>query len=202
MILKICYIVFAYFCGAIPFAYIIAKVVGNVDIRTVGSGNPGTTNVFRSVGKGAGTVTFILDMLKGFIPVWFAIMIDSSFSYSVAVATAAMLGHIYTVFLKFKGGKGVATGCGVFMALMPIPALCALLVFAVVFLFSGYVALGSICAAVVIPLSAYFAGYQLEAIVFAFAAALLVIYKHRTNIKRLKDGTENRFLIFKKKKGN
>jgi glycerol-3-phosphate acyltransferase PlsY len=199
MILKIAYIIFAYFCGAIPFAYIVAKAVGKVDIRTVGSGNPGATNVFRSVGKGAGSATFILDALKGFIPVWFAILIDSSFSYSVAVAAAAMAGHMYTIFLKFKGGKGVATGCGAFLALMPAPALCALIIFAIVFLFSGYVALGSIIAAVSMPLTAYFAGYHIEAVIFAFAAALLIIYKHKTNIKRLKEGTENRFKIFKKK---
>ncbi|MDR1196052.1 MAG: glycerol-3-phosphate 1-O-acyltransferase PlsY [Endomicrobium sp.] len=199
MVLKIGYIILAYLCGAIPFAYIIAKIAGKVDIRTVGSGNPGATNVFRSVGAGAGSVTFILDALKGFFPVWFAILIDSSFSYSVAVATAAMVGHIYTVFLKFKGGKGVATGCGVFLALMPIPTLCALFVFAAVFLISGYVALGSVCAAIVMPLASYFSGYHIEAVIFAFAVALLIIYKHRTNIKRLREGTENRFKIFKKK---
>ncbi|MCL1971544.1 MAG: glycerol-3-phosphate 1-O-acyltransferase PlsY [Endomicrobia bacterium] len=197
MLLKITYIIFAYFCGAIPFAYITAKIIGKVDIRTVGSGNPGATNVFRSVGKGAGIITFILDALKGFLPVWFAILIDSSFSYSVAVAAAAMAGHMYTVFLKFKGGKGVATGCGVFLALMPLPALCALAVFAIVFLASGYVALGSIVAAVSLPLTAYFTGYYMEAVIVAFAAALLIIYTHRSNIKRLREGTENRFKIFK-----
>ncbi|MDR2425886.1 MAG: glycerol-3-phosphate 1-O-acyltransferase PlsY [Endomicrobium sp.] len=199
MILKIAYIIFAYFCGAIPFAYIVAKAVGKVDIRTVGSGNPGATNVFRSIGAAAGIAAFILDALKGFIPVWFAILIDSSFSYSVSVAAVAMAGHIYTVFLNFKGGKGVATGCGVFLALMPVPALCALIVFAIVFIISGYVALGSICAAVIMPLAAYFSDYHIEAVIFAFAAALLIIYKHKANIKRLKEGTENRFKIFKKK---
>ena len=199
MTIKILYIIFAYFCGAVPFAYIIAKITRNVDIRTVGSGNPGATNVFRSIGKGAGILTFLLDAFKGLVPVWFAFLFDGSFSYSVAVATAAMLGHMYTVFLKFKGGKGVATGCGVFLALMPAPALIALLIFTVVFLFSGYVALGSICAAVVLPLVAFFTGYPAEAIIFAFAAALLIVYKHRTNIKRLRSGTENRFKIFKKK---
>ncbi|MCL2144416.1 MAG: glycerol-3-phosphate 1-O-acyltransferase PlsY [Endomicrobia bacterium] len=202
MILKIGYIIFAYFCGAIPFAYIIAKAVGKVDIRTIGSGNPGATNVFRSVGKGAGSVTFVLDVLKGFIPVWFAILIDSSFSYSVAVAVAAMIGHMYTVFLKFKGGKGVATGCGIFLALMPLPALYALAVFTIVFLASGYVALGSIAAAVSMPLTAYFAGYHMEAVIFTFAAATLIIYKHRSNIKRLREGKEYKFRIFKKRVKN
>jgi len=200
MLIKILYIIAAYFIGAIPFAYIIAKVFGGVDIRTVGSGNPGATNVFRSVGKGAGIATFILDALKGFIPVYFAIFIDNAFSYSVAVAAAAMIGHMFTIFLKFKGGKGVATGCGVFLALMPMPALIAFGLFVLVFGASGYVALGSVCAALCMPFAAYFTGYGTEAIIFAFAAALLVIFKHRKNISRLRAGTEYRFKIFKKKK--
>ncbi len=199
MLIKILYIIFAYFCGAIPFAYIVAKVFAGVDIRTVGSGNPGATNVFRTVGKGGGAVTFIADMLKGFIPVYFAIMIDNSFSYSVAVSVAALLGHIFTIFLKFKGGKGVATGCGIFLALMPMPTVIAFSVFVIVFLFSGYVALGSIIAAISLPMASFFTGYGTDAIIFAFAIAGLIIYKHKTNIRRLKAGTENKFIIFKKK---
>ena len=199
MLIKIIYIFVAYLCGAVPFAYIIAKIAGGVDIRTVGSGNPGATNVFRSVGKGAGIVTFIADALKGFVPVYFAIMIDNSFSYSVAVSVAALTGHMFTVFLKFKGGKGVATGCGIFLALMPMPTAIAFVIFAVVFLASGYVALGSVCAAIFLPLVSFFAGYGSDAVIFAFAVALLIIYKHRANIKRLKAGTENRFVIFKRK---
>jgi len=189
----------AYFCGAIPFAYIISKIAAGVDIRTVGSGNPGATNVFRSVGKGAGITTFILDMLKGFIPTFFAISIDNAFSYSVAVAAAAMLGHMFTVFLKFKGGKGVATGCGVFLALMPMPALIAFGFFALIFGASGYVALGSVCAALFMPFAAYFTGYSMEAVIFSFAVALLVIFKHRKNISRLRAGKEYRFKIFGKR---
>ena len=199
MLTKIIYIIFAYFCGAIPFAYIISKISAGVDIRTVGSGNPGATNVFRTVGKGAGIATFAVDMLKGFIPVYFAIMIDSSFSYSVAVSVAALIGHMFTVFLKFKGGKGVATGCGIFLALMPMPTLIAFLIFVIIFLLSGYVALGSVFAAVSLPLVSYFTGYGADAIIFAFAISVLIIYKHRTNIKRLRAGTENKFVIFKKK---
>ncbi|MDR3257149.1 MAG: glycerol-3-phosphate 1-O-acyltransferase PlsY [Endomicrobium sp.] len=199
MIIKIIYIIFSYFCGSIPFAYIISRAIGKVDIRTVGSGNPGVTNVFRTVGKCAGIITFIADTLKGFIPVYFAIFINNSFSYSVAVGAAAMLGHILTIFLNFKGGKGVATGLGVFLALMPLPSLLAFAVFSLVFVFSGYVALGSLCAAISLPLASYFSGYSTESIIFAFAMAVLIIYKHRANIKRLKAGSENRFNIFKRK---
>jgi glycerol-3-phosphate acyltransferase PlsY len=191
---------FSYLCGSIPFAYIIAKAVKKVDICKVGSGNPGTTNVFRSVGTGAALAVFILDTLKGFILVYFAMYINTSFSYSVAVAIAVVVGHMFTVFLSFKGGKGVATGLGVFLALMPLPGLIAFIIFGVVVLFSGYVALGSVIAAVSIPLIAYFSGYnKIEPILFSFAIAALIIYKHRLNIVRLKNGTENRFKIFKRK---
>jgi glycerol-3-phosphate acyltransferase PlsY len=199
MLIKSLYLIFAYLCGSIPFAHIIAKSIKEVDIRKVGSGNPGTANVFRSIGTGAGLVVFALDTLKGFIPVCFAIYIDTSFSYSVAVAVIAVVGHMFTVFLSFKGGKGVATGLGVFLALMPLPTLIAFVIFGVVVLFSGYVALGSVVAAVSVPLAAYFSRYSTEPILFSFAMSSLIIYKHRTNIIRLKNGTENRFKIFKRK---
>ncbi|MCL2390735.1 MAG: glycerol-3-phosphate 1-O-acyltransferase PlsY [Endomicrobia bacterium] len=198
MLIKILYLIFAYFCGAIPFAYIISKFAANVDIRTVGSGNPGATNVFRAVGKKAGIITFILDALKGFLPVLFAIHIDNSFSYSVAVATMTMVGHMFTVFLKFKGGKGVATACGAFLALMPFPTLIAFAVFALVFVFSGYVSLGSVCAALSLPLASYFSGYALEAVIFAFALASIIIYKHKANMQRLRRGEEYKFKILRK----
>ncbi|MDR3306979.1 MAG: glycerol-3-phosphate 1-O-acyltransferase PlsY [Endomicrobium sp.] len=199
MLIKFLYLIFAYLCGSLPFAYIIAKAVKKVDIRKVGSGNPGTTNIFRSIGAGAGFAVFVLDTLKGFIPVYFAIFIDDSFSYSVAVAAGAIVGHVFTVFLNFKGGKGIATEFGVFLALMPLPCLIAFVIFGLVFLLWGYVALGSIVAVVSLPLAAYFSGYAMETILFSFAASLLSIYKHRANIKRLKYGAESRFKIFKRK---
>jgi glycerol-3-phosphate acyltransferase PlsY len=199
MLIKFLYLIFAYLCGSIPFAYVIAKAVKKVDIRKVGSGNPGTTNVFRFIGTGAGFLVFALDTLKGFIPVCFATFIDTSFSYSVTVAVASIIGHMFTVFFNFKGGKGVATGLGVFLALMPLPSLVAFVIFSFVVLLSGYVALGSVVAAVSVPLAAYFSGYSTEPILFCFAISALIIYKHRTNIKRLKNGTENRFKIFRRK---
>ena len=110
-----------------------------------------------------------------------------------------MLGHIFTIFLKFKGGKGVATGLGVFLALMPLPSLVAFGIFGLVFMFSGYVAMGSICAAISLPLSSYFSGHGIKAIIFSFAFAMLIIYKHKANIKRLKEGSENRFRMFKRR---
>jgi glycerol-3-phosphate acyltransferase PlsY len=189
---KFLYLVFAYLCGSIPFAYIVAKVVKKIDIRKAGSGNPGATNVFRLVGKGAGIAVFVFDTLKGFIPVFFVTLIDNSFSYYVAVAAVAIIGHMFTIFLNFKGGKGVATGFGVFLVLMPLPCFVAFTVFGLAFLLSGYVALGSIIATVTLPLVAYFVGYGLKFIIFSFAAAMLIIYKHKANIMRLKNGIENR----------
>ncbi|GMO53025.1 MAG: glycerol-3-phosphate 1-O-acyltransferase PlsY [Candidatus Endomicrobiellum trichonymphae] len=199
MLIKILYIIITYLCGSIPSAYIVAKANGKVDIRTVGSGNSGATNVFREIGKCAGVITLIADILKGFIPVYFATFIDNSFSYSVAVAAAAMVGHVFTIFLKFKGGKGVATGLGVFFALMRWPSLIALAIFGLAFVFSRYVSLGSICAVISLPLTSYFLGYSAEVVIFTFAITLLIIYRHRTNIKRLIERSENKLRIFKKK---
>jgi glycerol-3-phosphate acyltransferase PlsY len=199
MLIKLLYIVVTYLCSSIPFAYIIAKVNGKVDIRSVGSGNSGATNVFREIGKYAGAITLIADILKGFIPVYFAAFIDNSSYYSVAVAATAMTGHMFTIFLKFKGGKGVATGLGVFSALMPLPSLIALAIFGLVFVFSRYVSLGSICAVISLPLISYFLGYTIEFVIFTFVTALLIIYKHRANIKRLIERSENKLRIFKEK---
>ncbi|OEG71890.1 hypothetical protein ATZ36_12070, partial [Candidatus Endomicrobiellum trichonymphae] len=172
---------------------------GKVDIRTVGSGNSGATNVFREIGKGAGAITLAADVLKGFIPVYFATFIDNSFIYSVAVAAATMSGHMFTIFLKFKGGKGVATGLGVFSAIMPLPSLIAFSIFGLVFVLSRYVSLGSICAVISLPLTSYFLGYGAKPVIFTSAAAFLIIYRHRTNIKRLIEKSENKLRIFKKK---
>lgn len=200
MLIKVLYIILTYLCGSIPFAYIIAKVVGKIDIRTVGSGNPGATNVLRSVGKGAGIATFAADILKGFIPVHFAIIYDD-FSYSVVIAVviAAIAGHMFTIFLNFRGGKGVATGLGVFLALMPWPSIIAFGIFGLVFIFSGYIALGSICSALSLPLTSYFLRYSVGHIILSSAVAILIVYKHKMNIKRLKEGSESRFKIFKRR---
>ncbi|GHT63849.1 glycerol-3-phosphate acyltransferase [Endomicrobiia bacterium] len=199
MLRRILYIIFTYLCGSIPFAYIIAKLVGKVDIRTVGSGNPGATNVLRSIGKGAGIATFAADTLKGFIPVHFAIIYNFPYSMVIAVVIAAVAGHMFTIFLNFKGGKGVATGLGVFLALMPWPSIIAFGIFGLVFIFSGYIGLGSICSALSLPLASYFLEYDVWDIILSSTVAILIVYKHKTNIKRLKEGSESRFKIFKRR---
>jgi glycerol-3-phosphate acyltransferase PlsY len=203
MSIKIFYVILAYFCGAIPFAYIIVKIIAKKDIRAVGSGNPGATNVFRTAGKVMGIATLFLDAAKGFVPVYFAFFIDNSFLFSVITAAAAMLGHIFTVFLNFKGGKGIATGLGVCLAIMPLPTLFCVGIFAIVFVSFGYVSLGSVVAAICLPLMVYLTKYadkSLELLIFAFSTSLLVVIKHRNNIKRIKTGNENKINLFKRKK--
>ncbi|MDR2395615.1 MAG: glycerol-3-phosphate 1-O-acyltransferase PlsY [Endomicrobium sp.] len=199
MLLAIIYIICAYLCGSINFAYIITKMVVNVDIRKVGSNNPGTTNVLRIAGTWPAIFTLILDAFKGFIVVFFAIYISDSFSYSVMVCFAVLLGHMFPIFFSFKGGKGVATGLGVFLALMPMPTVIAFSIFILVFLCFSYISLSSICAALSLPIGSYFCGYSLEAIIFSFAIAMLIIYKHKSNLKRLKEGKENKSVLFKRK---
>ena len=199
MLLAIIYIFFAYLCGSINFAYLITKMVANIDIREVGSKNPGTTNVLRIAGKMPAILTLILDVLKGFVVVFFAIYINDSFSYSIIVCFAVLLGHIFPFFFGFKGGKGVATGLGVFLALMPMPTVIAFSIFVLVFLCFSYVSLSSICAALSLPIVSYFCGYSLEPRIFSFAIAMLIIYKHKANLKRLKYGKESKSVLFKRK---
>jgi glycerol-3-phosphate acyltransferase PlsY len=196
IIVKILYIIFAYLCGSVPFAYIIAKVFGKIDIRNFGSKNPGATNVFRMLGIGFGILTFILDALKGFVIVRFAALIESSSLYFLIVAVVVILGHVLSVFLKFKGGKGVSTGFGVLLAIMPFPSLIVFVIFCLVFLFSCYISLSSICAAISLPIISYFSGYKsVRFIIFSFIIVFIIIYKHTENIKRLINGSENRIKI-------
>jgi glycerol-3-phosphate acyltransferase PlsY len=196
IIVKILYIIFAYLCGSVPFAYIIAKVFGKIDIRNFGSKNPGATNVFRMLGIGFGILAFILDALKGFAIVRFAALIESSSLYFLIAAVVVILGHVLSVFLKFKGGKGVSTGFGVLLAIMPFPSLIVFVIFCLVFLFSCYISLSSICAAISLPIISYFSGYKsVRFMIFSFIIVFIIIYKHTENIKRLINGSENRIKI-------
>jgi len=189
------YLIMAYLCGAIPFAYIISKYFKNVDIRKCGSGNPGATNVFRSVSKSLGIVTFILDALKGFVPVYFAGLVNHSVYFILAVAFITIMAHIYTVFLNFKGGKGVATGCGVFIAFAPLVTLICFLIFAVVLFISKYVALSSIAAAVSLPLILKIFNYPDIIVLFSGLIAVIVVIRHLSNIKRILKGTESKIIF-------
>jgi glycerol-3-phosphate acyltransferase PlsY len=203
----------AYLLGSIPFGYVLVKFARGEDIRLSGSGNIGATNVARSGAKGLGALTLLLDVLKGAAAVWIAAALAAS-SYNRCAGVSetfglpcipalrlmslaalfAVLGHIFPVWLKFKGGKGVATALGVFALLFPKAVLIALVIFIVVLGISRYVSLGSILAALAFPVAAYFL-YEPPWITLVLTAAVsaLVVLKHHQNIRRLVAGTENRF---------
>jgi glycerol-3-phosphate acyltransferase PlsY len=186
------YLVLSYLVGSIPFAYLIAKYFKGIDIRKHGSGNPGATNVYR-IDKRLGLLAFFCDVLKGFVPVLLAVKANPSSDILVIFVTlAVILGHMFTIFLNFKGGKGVATGCGAFLAISPLATLTCLLVFAIVLAISRYVSLSSICAAVMLPVSLFIFSAPNIILVFSIAIAIIVIIKHYANIKRLIAGTENK----------
>jgi len=191
----------AYLLGSIPTGYLVARARG-VDIRTVGSGNIGATNALRVLGKRAGITVLILDALKGFIAVaWLAEVLPPLFNLSIAdpqahqvlAGVCAVLGHNYTCWLRFKGGKGIATTAGVYLALAPLPLLIALGVFLLGLLLTRYVSVGSIAAAVALPVAVWM--LKPHAILLAVATTalgVLAIYKHAGNIQRLLAGTESR----------
>lgn len=185
----------AYLLGSFPSSYVITKLARGIDIREHGSRNPGATNVYRVAGLAPGILTFVADMLKGFIPVFLAMHFAGAGHAvtAILVGLAAIAGHMWTVFLNFKGGKGVATACGVFFALLPLPALCAFVTFWAVCLISRYVSLSSIIAAVVLPATAFFFGSPRPLSIFALCIGVLVIVKHKPNMVRLMNGTELRF---------
>jgi len=193
----------SYLVGAFPTAFLVAKKLRGIDIREHGSGNPGATNVYRVVGAGAGIFTFAVDMIKGLLPVIAVRMVAGEIPLLlISAGLAAIAGHVWTVFLRFKGGKGVATAAGVFIALLPVPALCALAVFFIVLSLSGYVSLGSIIAAVTLPVIAFFRHEPVLYVIFAFLVAAGIIYKHKSNIARLAAGKERKTQLFKKKNDN
>jgi len=186
----------AYLLGSIPFGYLLVKFFRKEDIRASGSGNIGATNVARSGAKGLGVATLILDMGKAYLAVKIAQYFAPGISdLAMAAAIAAIAGHVYPVWLGFRGGKGVASALGVFLALSPTLALCLVAVFAVIFTFTRYVSLASILASASVPLFAmHFAHHMTPIVLFGFIAIpLLVILKHHANIRRLLAGTESRF---------
>ncbi len=200
-------IIVAYLLGSIPFGLLIGRMRG-IDIRQVGSCNIGATNVLRSVGKGWGILALLLDALKGYIPAagfpWLlhelALLADTPAWLKIACGCAAILGHNFPIYLRFKGGKGVATSAGVLIGIAPQALLIGLGTFAVVFGISRFVSLGSITAAVVVPVAGFFLYRQEGMLVPAVLVVLglLVIWRHKANIRRLLNGTENRIVFGKK----
>lgn len=205
MLTKLLFVLVAYLLGAIPFGYILVKYVftSGEDIRDVGSGGTGATNVTRRAGKVAGLLTYLFDMAKGIAAVMLMKQVAGEDYYWIgAAAIAAITGHIFPVFLRFRGGKGVATGVGVFITLAPYPVLFALLIWLVIVMLTRYISLGSIIAAASVPLLILVFGWLLPTspqsdiwplvITTTFGSALIVA-KHHENISRLLAGTESRF---------
>lgn len=184
----------SYFLGAIPFAYIIVRLVKKIDIRTVGSGNAGATNAARVLGKWGFISVFILDCLKGFLPVFVSLHYYGESAVTLIAAATVVLGHTYTVFLGFNGGKGVAAGAGVFMALAPIEAAAAVLVFIAVFLITRMVSAGSILGALALLVSVIVMSDWQALKILTAVIVFFVIFKHRSNIVRILKGEENKFL--------
>lgn len=180
--------------GAMPFGLLIAKWWNGIDVREHGSGNIGATNVYRVVGKPAGTVVFILDVGKGYVPPALAHYLGMNAWWAVAAGIASMLGHSYSPFLGFKGGKGVATSLGVLLGIAPNVGLAGFGLWVLLVLGTGYVSVASIAAAISLtPFSLLFYPSERSILAFVIPAAAISIYKHRANIKRLMDGTESNF---------
>ena len=193
MFKELIFVFFAYLVGSIPTGLLLAKAFGGVDIRETGSGNIGATNVYRTLGRKVGLLTLVGDCLKGLIPVLAAQALGFACPWIALVGLAAFLGHVYTVFLGFKGGKGVATALGVFLGVSPLAVLGAVVVFSLVLYKWRFVSLASITAAAVVPSLVAIIDKRPEIVAMSIVIAALVVWKHRENIKRLKQGTENRF---------
>lgn len=192
-IFLILYLLGTYLIASIPFGYIVGKLFGK-DITKEGSGNIGATNVTRTIGKKAGALVLLLDMLKGFIPVYFAKHIFWDTKYIALVAVVAVMGHCFSIFMKFKGGKGVATGFGVLLALSAKTALIVFLLWLGVFLVSGYVSLASVFSASLSWIVFFYIERDMYLTTAVFISSLIIIMKHSSNIERLMQGTEHRFL--------
>jgi len=191
-------LIIAYLIGSIPFGYLIVRTKQGGDIRQTGSGGTGATNVSRRAGKVAGVLTLLLDAAKGAAAVLIAQNVSGSAWVKAAAAIAVIAGHIFPVWLGFRGGKGVATGVGVFLVLAPMALLCAGVVFVSIVFFTRYVSLGSIMAATLIPVLVWLQNVFIEPfadlrplLAAAVVGALLIIFAHRGNIQRLARGTES-----------
>jgi glycerol-3-phosphate acyltransferase PlsY len=197
--------VVAYLLGSIPFGVLFARLFGGGDVRKVGSGNIGATNVARAAGPVPAILTLLLDFAKGAVPVWLAGRLSSeSATWMMIAALAAFVGHCFPIWLKFRGGKGVATASGAFLVLCPAALLGSVILFLIVLFFWRYVSLASISAAAAMPLLIYllWAPHHAPPLIVTFgslAAAVIIIYKHDANIQRLVQGEESKFSLAKKR---
>ncbi len=183
-----------YLIAAIPTGVLLARLMGGEDVRQKGSGNIGATNVYRVAGKLAGVLTLVGDTLKGFLPLLaFKTWLEPTPTQLGIASAVAILGHCYPVYLKFKGGKGVATALGIFLVLSPKAVFFALIVFILTVAITRYISLGSVLAALSAPLVILLLNHPQPIFLATLFIAALVIWRHNSNIRRLLDGTENRF---------
>jgi len=183
-----------YLIAAIPTGIVLARVMGYEDVRQKGSGNIGATNVYRVAGKLPGILTLLGDILKGLLPLLaIKLWLGTTDAQLGLAAVTAIVGHCYPVYLRFKGGKGVATALGILLVLAPLAVLLAAVVFVVTVVVSRYISLGSVLAALAAPLLVLLLGGSQAMVASSLAIGLLVVWRHRSNIKRLLDGNENRF---------
>jgi glycerol-3-phosphate acyltransferase PlsY len=185
---------FGYLFGSIPTGVLLTKFFSKVDPRKVGSKNIGATNIFRTAGKTLGILTLVGDIFKGIIPIGIAIQFNVSDLWIAIVGLSSFLGHIFPIFLGFRGGKGVATALGVYMVISPIAVLIEFLVFAGIVWRWRYISLGSISCATTIPiLIAFFRSDSQAYFILSVIVAALILYRHQSNISRLLQGTENKW---------
>ncbi len=182
----------SYLLGSIPNGLILGKAIWGVDLRQHGSKNIGATNAWRTIGKAGGISIFALDFLKGAISAYLGLHLGGSELAGVLCGILAIAGHSWSVFLAFKGGKGVATGLGVIAALMPMVTLIVFAVWFAIVYFTGYVSLGSIVGAALVPILTLFFGLHTEFLILGLIAAVFIIYRHKSNIERLLNGTESK----------
>lgn len=193
-LIPVVWIVAAYLLGSVAFGIIVSKLFGLPDPRTVGSGNPGATNVLRSGKKLAAALTLLGDVLKGWLPVWLALQSDMLMWVVASVGLVVFFGHLYPVFYKFKGGKGVATALGVMLAISPLLGLAAVLTWVVVFAISRFSSLAAMAAAALSPVYAlYLLSAYKDYVIAVTVMAAMLIWRHRTNIQKLLAGTESGF---------
>lgn len=192
MLATLLLIVAAYLLGSVPFGYVFGRLAG-IDVRTIGSGNIGAANVVRALGRRRGALTLVADSAKGFLPVYIAWRLGLGEMELALTAVAAFLGHLFSVFLGFHGGKGVATALGVLMAVAPMAAFSLLILFAAVVFISRIVSLGAIAAAVATPLFLWLFYQPPVMVLMGVFLGVMVILRHRDNIQRLLAGTESRF---------
>jgi len=188
-------IVIAYLLGGIPFGFLLVKLTRGTDVRESGSGNIGATNVLRTTGRAAGLATLALDIAKGFVAVWLAAKLTGDAPEWISLAAlAVMAGHAFPVFLKFQGGKAVATFIGAFAYLTPLPLAAVLLLFVVTVAVTRYISAASILAAATFPFGVWMILHPpVQVTIAAFIAGAFIVYRHKSNWSRLRAGTENVF---------